>query len=112
MIYPHKCSRCGFCCVSENCLIAMEYFKIPKTGRLCPALKFAKNENDDIIASCGLLAHLPIEYHSDFGIGQGCCIKGRAYKDGVEYDFAALPETLKRECVRMLITSKKEKGEL
>ena len=34
------------------------------------------------------------------GVGKGCCIKARAFKDGVEYDFASLPKELKFHVVK------------
>jgi hypothetical protein len=45
----------------------------------CPLLKF-----DGQIASC-IMAGLLVP------IGDGCCIKARAFKDGEVYDYASLP---------------------
>jgi len=36
------------------------------------------------------------------GIGKGCCIKARAFKDGIEYDFASLPAEVKQKLVQSL----------
>ena len=82
MKYPNPCCRCGFCCLSETCPVGMEFFGIEKYDR-CPALEF-----EDDIAECRLSHAIPI--------GDGCCIKARAYRNGVEYDFALLPAELKR----------------
>jgi hypothetical protein len=32
--------------------------------------------------------------------GRGCCIKARAYRGGVEYDFSSLPVELKRNAAK------------
>ena len=57
----------------------------------CPALKF-----EGEVATC-ILATLLI---SPIPVGEGCCIKARAYKNGVEYDFASLPPELKRRAAQ------------
>src|SRR5512135_208320 len=84
--YEKKCCRCGFCCLMENCLNAQTFFDIPKHGKRCPALSF----NGDV-ASCAFAA----EEAERFGIGAGCCISARCFKDGVSYNFATLPDDLK-----------------
>lgn len=68
------------CCLSIQCPIS-----IIKYGKqsICPALSF-----NDNIASC---KHAGI----DVPIEDGCCIKARVYKNGIEYDFASLPKELK-----------------
>lgn len=77
--YPNECCRCGYCCLHVTCPIGQAIYR---NSRPCPALLF---ENDT--ASCELAGIVPV--------GDGCCIKARAYKDGVEYDFASLPSSLK-----------------
>ena len=61
---------------------------------LCPMLQF-----DGDVAACNAPEWIPF--------GDGCCIKARAYRDGVKYDFASLPKELKILAVRPL---KKMKG--
>ena len=67
----------------------MIVYNIEKFDR-CPALKF-----DGSIATCLLSAIIPI--------GEGCCIKARAYRNGVEYDFASLPSALKQSVAQKLL---------
>jgi hypothetical protein len=79
MKFPHKCCRCGFCCLNVTCPIgAMRHGK----DGLCPSLSF-----DGDKAICALIDVVPI--------GNGCCIAARAYKGGKCYDFASLPPQLK-----------------
>ena len=80
MKYLYKCCRCGFCCLNSLCPIAV--MKYGRNHKVCPALKF-KGE----IAICKLAGIVPV--------GDGCCIKARAYKNGIEYDFASLPPAIK-----------------
>lgn len=88
--FKNKCCRCGFCCISENCPMSIEVFKVKKHGKLCPGLQITDNT-----ATCLLAEFLTNEQKEMFGFGTGCCIKARAYKNGVEYDFASLPDELK-----------------
>jgi len=88
MKYPIPCCRCGFCCLSEACPVARVVYSIEKSDK-CPALSF---EGDQ--ATCVLAMMVPT--------GDGCCIKARAYKDGVKYDFASLPVALKQAAARTL----------
>lgn len=90
--YPHPCVRCGFCCVCVPCPLAMLFYGIGKDAK-CPALSF-----DGDVASCSLVKRA-IANGADtkaIGIGKGCCIKARCIKNGVEHDFAGLPEGLKK----------------
>lgn len=86
MKYPYPCCRCGFCCLSETCLVGMKVYGIGKSDK-CSALSF-----EDNTATCLLVMSVPI--------GDGCCIKARAFKDGKEYDFAALPVAFKLGAAR------------
>jgi len=80
--YPHKCCRCGLCCLSTTCVVGMKLFKIDaKTP--CPALSFFGN-----VATCSIAK-------SFVPVGDGCCMKGRVYRNGVKFDFAPLPNTFK-----------------
>lgn len=107
MQYPHPCSRCGFCCIAEVCPMGQKIYDIPamvKRHVRCPGLKF----NDDGEATCEAVTHcrnfhIPEDDLKEaFGIGKGCCIKARAFKDDKEYDFAALPPALKKLAVKQL----------
>ena len=73
MKFPHECCRCGMCCITSQCPISIEIYGI--VNGVCPALSF-----EHYIASCkhaGLIVP----------IGDGCCIKAKAYKNGIEYDW-------------------------
>ena len=87
--YPNKCVRCGFCCLAETCPTGMDVYGIDKHTK-CPALRFERNNT----ATC-LLVHAKL-----VPIGDGCCIKARAFKDGQVYDFAGLPRKLKKNVVQ------------
>ena len=96
--YPYECCRCGFYYLHTTCVIGQAVYGPVQP---CPALSFT-----DDIASCELAGTVPV--------GDGCCIAARAYKDGVEYDFAALPPELKRTAARDLkqkLINEKEKNE-
>lgn len=97
--YPSKCCQCGFCCLSENCPIAQFIFDIPKYEKQCPALAFEEG------SKCRMLEVL--DEKEFFGIGDGCCIKARAYIQGVEFKFCDMPPVMKRLAVKQ-----KRKGEL
>jgi len=84
--YPYPCCRCGFCCLSETCPAVRELLGIGKHDP-CPELSF-----DGDVATCRIALAIP----EMVGAGAGCCIKARAIKGGVTYDFAALPLNLKR----------------
>ena len=88
MKYENECSRCGFCCLVSTCPAGMFFHRIGE-AEACPSLSFG----DDGVANCALAKAGLVP------IGDGCCIKARAYKDGVEYNFADLPTNLKRRAV-------------
>lgn len=88
MMYPNKCCRCGMCCISMQCPVSIEIYGIQLN---CPALSF--NEH---LANC---KHAGIKVP----IGDGCCIKARAYKDGIKYNFASLPKELKYRAVKDIL---------
>ncbi len=90
MNFPHKCTRCGFCCLGETCPVGRMVYGIGKFDP-CPALTFYGD-----VAEC----------HAPAGMvpfGDGCCIKARVYRQGVEYDFAALPHDWKLKAVQQMI---------
>lgn len=83
MKFPHPCARCGMCCLTQPC---------PVVGKLpCPQLRFDRDRARCKLARKGIVP-----------TGDGCCIKARAYRHGVEYDFASLPKTLKITAVRQV----------
>ena len=86
MLYPKKCARCGYCCLSVTCPVGTAYYG-PVSP--CPGLRFNREHR----AKCSLVKKGMVP------VGDGCCIKARAFKDGVQYDFATLPNTLKRRAV-------------
>ena len=91
MKFPYKCCRCGFCCLSTICPIGEKLYGLGTNG-ICRGLSF-DGDNKSYCAG--------VKYNI-MPIGDGCCIKARAFKDGVQYDFAALPEEVKiREAQRL-----------
>ena len=100
MKYPNPCTRCGMCCLMECCPIVMELLNIGKKGP-CPKLYYIGN-----VANCSLYDMLDDKEKEDgkevFGFGVGCCIKARAYKDGIKYDFASLSKELKIKAVKQV----------
>jgi len=81
MKFPNKCCRCGMCCLSEVCSIGQEHYRVEKYSK-CPGLLF-----NGSIATCNIVDVIPI--------GDGCCIKAKAYKDGIEFNVADLPVIMK-----------------
>lgn len=88
MNYPHKCVRCGYCCLSAPCPIIR---KLAPGVDICFMLTF-KNEK----ASCGLAGIVPI--------GDGCCISARCFHGDEVYDFVALPKQTKRDLAQKLLS--------
>lgn len=98
--YENQCCNCGFCCIMENCPIAMKKFNIPKFGVKCPALIF----NHLMQSSCQLAATAFTRHM--LGIGVGCCIKARVFMKGEEKNFAACNEALKFEASKSALLKK------
>ena len=92
--YPNPCVRCGFCCITTICPAAKE---LGYNDSPCPLLSFDNEDN----AVCRIVAEYP-ETLEVMGIGKGCCIKARAYKDGIEYDFASLPPEIKKTVAKSI----------
>jgi hypothetical protein len=91
--FPHTCCRCGYCCLSETCPVGQMVYGVGK-HETCPGLFF----NIDA-AVCQIAAQGSREKKL-VGVGSGCCIKARAIRDGVTYDFAALAPEMKRSIVK------------
>jgi len=87
MKYPNPCTRCGLCCLAETCALARISFRIGEHDP-CPALVFTGD-----VATCTL---------ESVPFGDGCCIAARAYRNGVEHDFAGLSAELKINAVRSM----------
>jgi len=82
----------------------MQAYGIEEKRQPCPGLKF----NDEGIATCKLVdAAKGTEQEGmvmeAFGIGAGCCIKARYFKDGIVYNYAALPPRIKHEAVAQIV---------
>ncbi len=92
MKYPYPCARCGFCCLASVCVAGQQVYGIFKKGVRCPGLNFHNG-----IASCKL-----VEFHL-VPVGDGCCIKAAIFKNGKEYDFAALPADTKRQIAQVTL---------
>lgn len=89
MKFPYECCQCGFCCLIQTCPIGKSFF-----GNVtpCPALVLGETKAYCLLA-CSFVP-----------IGDGCCISAKAYKDGVAYDFAALPPKVKHREARRRVT--------
>jgi hypothetical protein len=83
------CAQCGVCCLFEVCPVGMDFFGIDKFAN-CPALYF--DEGDKAVC---LLVFDNESMKGTIGVGVGCDIRARAYKDGKQYDFSLLPDNLK-----------------
>ena len=103
-IYLDACCRCGFCCLSEVCPAGLAIYRIKDKHAECPGLRFDGDDAICLEVADNLACGIPVD--QSFGIGAGCCIKARAFKDGRQYDFASLPVGLKRMAARQL----REKG--
>ncbi len=88
-MFKNKCSRCGFCCLAEQCPIGVLRYG---QRAVCPGLSFDTTGQ----ATCAIAGEVPI--------GDGCCISARAYKDGAEYDFATLSPTAKATIVHTYLS--------
>jgi hypothetical protein len=86
--FSNPCCRCGFCCLITICPVGrVVYGNVEQ----CPALSFEGH-----VASCSLAGSL-------IPVGDGCCIKARAYKNGKQFNFASLPREFKRRAVQDLL---------
>jgi hypothetical protein len=100
--FPYPCVRCGFCCLCTPCNVALKIIPNAKQFESCPALSI-----NNKVATCKLIEtavqeHLP-KLKEIMGFGLGCCMKARAFKNGIEYDFAAMPEEWKTiACIQKL----------
>ena len=107
--YPNPCVRCGFCCLSETCPAGKKIFGTD-WYEPCIGLRFNGDEAECVLVVETIKSKLSLKKKAILmemmGIGKGCCIKARAYKDGVEYDFASLPAELKYSVVRGMRKSK------
>ena len=99
--YPNPCCRCGFCCITETCPVGIKLYNLEIKNQRCPALGF----DPDGTAICyPFRAFIEAEIREDlvknlFGIGTGCCISARCFKDGKVYGFASLPDEMKKKIV-------------
>lgn len=92
-----ECCRCGMCCLSKPCPIAvMEYGQGAAAvfgPERCRGLSFDVEGR----ALCALLGPDP-DYakRKAFGVNSGCCIKARAVdRFGGVHNFASLPDRVK-----------------
>jgi hypothetical protein len=91
--YPHPCSRCGLCCIAQQCPVADRIHGPRPPGAICPSLIWKGTE-----AQCSAIALidalLPGKGEKVIGVGLGCCMLGRVRtSNGVELPFdSLLPE--------------------
>jgi hypothetical protein len=100
-VYPNECSRCGMCCLSTPCKIALESVHNAIKNEPCPMLHI-----DDGIATCKLYIEMCKIYDAKslailFGFDTGCCIKARAINSstGIQFDYASLSPQQKQNIV-------------
>lgn len=93
MKYKNHCSRCGFCCLASTCPLGMLFFGGSDPGSRCPGLSI-----DGGVASCALVGQGLVP------VGDGCCIKARCYRGGVEYDYASLKDETKKKVVARILS--------
>ncbi len=97
--YPHKCTRCGMCCLVTPCKVAMNIVPSMKKGMRCRFLDLGKNG----ITACQFVCGPHTE--EIFGIGKGCCISAKTVtKDGV-HDYASSHAEHKREMVKHVLNN-------
>jgi len=88
----------------ERCPVIMNLFNIKKKGK-CSKLYFIGDK-----ANCSLWDMVDEDKREEmkevFGIGDGCCIKARVYKNGIEYNFAALSSEMKIRAVQQVRENK------
>lgn len=95
--YPHKCSRCGMCCLVTPCKVAMQLMPSMKKGTRCGWLEI----DDAGLATCPCVRGPNTE--EIFGIGKGCCISAKTVTSEGVRDYAAAPEDYKREMVKHVL---------
>lgn len=96
--YPYPCCNCGACCMATPCPVAMlegeDLTGIkPELHKPCPFLIHHKG-----LSLCSLVIAYP-KMAKRMGMGEGCCMKGRAMNQetGIAVDWAGLPPEMKRE---------------
>jgi len=96
--YPHKCTRCGMCCLVTPCKVAMNIDPSMKKGMRCKFLELGKNG----ITTCPLV----VGPHTEeiFGIGKGCCISAKTVTMAGVQDYASSSEDHKREMVKHVLS--------
>lgn len=106
-LYPHECCRCGMCCISTPCSIAMNSISEARKGKRCPALDI----DDNGVATCKLIEQFAGNLEI-FGVGKGCCIKASILICGEKEmrDFAGLNPATKRKAVKNAIIINKGGG--
>lgn len=98
LIFSNKCCRCGLCCMSELCSVAMKRYGLSKHNP-CPDLIW----NQDGTSRCRLAEFTSPE---ELGIGAGCCIKARVLSvdKSTEIDYTTLPRNQKYDFVNKIKT--------
>lgn len=106
--FPDKCVRCGFCCLSTACPLAIEYIPGAEENKPCPALEFERNG----IAKCGLYAKLDKSLRGAIGnvlgFGKGCCTAAMMLNTstGKTVNFSSMKKGQKQAIVRGIIENK------
>jgi hypothetical protein len=95
--YPHKCSRCGMCCLVTPCKVAMTIDPSMEKGMRCRLLMLGDNG----ITTCPLVVGPDTE--EIFGIGKGCCISAKTVTSEGIMDYAASTAEHKREMVKHVL---------
>ena len=119
MNFPYPCSRCGFCCLTRWCKIAVYTYEKRNPGQKapadtpCPALGWESGSaGEGHTARCFMYAEATRlrpekkeQLDAGFGIGKGCCVLAKVgTREGGMVDYASLSADLKRTCVLAVLT--------
>ena len=98
MKFEHECSRCGMCCITEPCPIALQLGLAEPNQSPCPVLHWNGDESFcEVVTTCD-----EDEIKEHFGIGKGCCMKATVVRSGKFVDFASLPKEEKIRIVNLI----------
>lgn len=109
--FPHNCCRCGMCCISVTCEIAMGTVQRAQTANVCPKLEMEGINGEGAV--CRLFLEALVGSDNSlikfvFGIGAGCCIKATAKNSdtGLEVPFDELRPEIKKCCSKLAFKNK------
>lgn len=119
--FPHKCTRCGICCLLQLCRHAQKMISILsieyKPGTPCGFLRY---DLRDGLSTCTLAHQLHAipgaqwdDIKAAFGFDAGCCISGAAISpSGKAYDIASLSPAQKKHLAHYIRAGVIERAEV